>query len=58
MAQYKVVMLRSMFADNKIERDVLKEIGAELVVAPDTKEDTAVKYVADADAIIGITVAN
>ncbi len=52
MSQYKVVMLRTMFPDNKIEKDVLKEIGAELVIAPNTDEDTAVKYVADADAII------
>lgn len=52
MSQYKVVMLRTMFPDNKIEKDVLKEIDAELVIAPSADEDTAVKYVADADAII------
>ena len=58
MSQYKVVMLRTMFPDNKIEKDVLKEIGAELVIAPSTDEDTAVKYVADADAIIMPTKVN
>jgi len=52
MARYKVVMLRSMFPDTKVEEGILKEIDAELVVAPSTDEDTAVKYVEDADAII------
>ncbi len=52
MSQYKVVMLRTMFPDTKIEKDVLKAIDAELVIAPSADEDTAVKYVADADAII------
>ena len=52
MGRYKVVMMRNMFPDTGIEERVLKEIDAELVIAPKTDEDTAVKYVADADAII------
>lgn len=58
MSQYKVVMLRTMFPDNKIEKDALKAIDAELVIAPSADEDTAVKYVADADAIIMPTKVN
>jgi D-3-phosphoglycerate dehydrogenase len=52
MARYKVVMLRNMFPDTKIEEKAFKEIDVELVTAPKADEDTAVKYVADADAII------
>ncbi len=53
MGRYKVVVLEYLPVDMAIEKEMLKEIDADLVLCPDNyNEDTIVEYVRDADAIV------
>ncbi len=52
MGKYKVVMLDEFYARTKIEKEILKEVNADLIVSPSTDEDTAIRYASDADVII------
>lgn len=52
MGKYKVVMIDNIFPDTEIEEGILKEAEADLVLRPSPDEDTAIRNVGDADAIM------
>ena len=54
MGKYKVVMLKTVFPDTKIEEGILKEVDVDLILSPSPDEDTVIQYVGDADVIVTI----
>ena len=52
MAKYKVLFTDSIFADQEIEKEVLKQIDAELILAPSRDTATLCKLVEDVDAVM------
>lgn len=50
-ARYRVLQTDRAWPDTAIEREVLAQVGAELIEAPDTREATLCALAADADAI-------
>ena len=48
----RVLLTDFAWSDVDIERHILEEAGIELIVAPDTREDTLVELATDADAIM------
>ncbi len=54
MAKYKVLMTDCIFPDQDIEREILSEIDAELVVATSTDVETLIREGKDCDAIITV----
>ena len=55
--KYKILLTDCIFNDQKIEKEILKKIDAELVIAPDKEEDTLLKMAKEADGIL-VTYAN
>ena len=52
MRKYKVLMLGTIFPDTQLEEEILKEIGAELILIPNADEGTLMPHLPDADAIV------
>lgn len=52
MAKYKVLLIGSIWPDNSIEKDILKEIDAELIVDAGEDENSYKQLISEADAII------
>lgn len=52
MGRYKVVILKTIFPDTKVEEEILREIGAELISVPGADEDIIMQHISDADAIV------
>lgn len=52
MASFKVLMTDSIFNDQMVEKNILKKIDAELVLAPDKCEKTLKALIKNADAVI------
>ena len=52
MGKYKVVLLKTIFPDTKVEEEILKEISADLILSSSADEDTVIQHISDADAIV------
>ena len=52
MGKYKVVLLKTIFPDTKVEEEMLKEISADLILSPSADEDTVIQHISDANAIV------
>lgn len=52
MAKYKVVMADSLFTDQDMEKEILKEIDAEFILSPARDQDTLAELASDCDALI------
>jgi len=52
MRKYKVVLLKTIFPDTKVEEEILKEISADLILSSSADEDTVIQHISDADAIV------
>jgi len=52
MGKYKVVILKTIFPDTKVEEEILKEINADLILIPSADEDTIIQHISDVDAIV------
>lgn len=52
MAKYKVLMTDSIFADQEIEKNILREIDAEVILSPGKDEATLAELAKDCDAIM------
>ena len=52
MRKYKVVILKTIFPDTRVEEEILKGINADLILIPSADEDTIIQHISDADAIV------
>lgn len=52
MAKYKVLLIGSIWPDNSIENDILKEIDAELIIDAGEDENSYKQLISEADAIM------
>jgi len=52
MGKYKVVILDTPALDTEVEEQTLKELDVELILSPSRDEETSIRYVSDADALV------
>ncbi|MBA7571967.1 Hydroxypyruvate reductase [subsurface metagenome] len=56
MGKQKVVLLKTMWPDTKVEEELLKGAEADVVLCPSPNEDAVIQYVGNADVIVAFLV--